>query len=108
MASDTIYGVFTVARVRVALPLSELREVIPSPPSFEPLLATAPGLVGAVNVRHQVIPVLDLRRILGIDATQSTDVVVVVSYDGLVFGLLACAVNGVVRLEDSALLGMEV
>jgi purine-binding chemotaxis protein CheW len=108
VSDDTIYGVFTVAHVRVALPLSELREVIPSPPRFESLLATAPGLVGAVNVRHQVIPVLDLRHILGLDTAEPTDVVVVVSYQDLVFGLLACAVTGVVRLDDSALLGMEV
>lgn len=105
--TSTLYGVFTVARIPVALPLSELREVIPCPDRFEPLLAAAPGLVGAVRLRQQVIPVLDLRVILGLDTEHRIDVVVVITYQGAVFGLLACAVRGVVELDDADLLGMS-
>ncbi|MEV4516903.1 chemotaxis protein CheW [Dactylosporangium sp. NPDC049525] len=105
----TLYGVFTVADVQVALPLSELREVIPCPATFDPLLAVAPGLVGAVNLRHQVIPVLDLRVLLDRhEDTVAAEVVVVVTYDGSVFGLLANAVRGVVFIEDEAHLDISV
>ncbi|GAA2614909.1 chemotaxis protein CheW [Dactylosporangium fulvum] len=106
--SAVLHGVFTVADVHVALPLSELREVIPCPPAFDPLLAAAPGLVGAVNLRHQIIPVLDLRRLLGLPDGDGTDVVVVVACDGSVFGLLASAVHGVVGIDGDARLGMTV
>jgi purine-binding chemotaxis protein CheW len=98
-----LYGVFTVNDVQVALPLSELREVIPCPSSFEPLLASAPGLVGAVNLRHQVIPVVDLRRVLGSDTGSPVDVVVIVAHEGHVFGLLATGVHGVVRVAPDEL-----
>ncbi|MER7009057.1 chemotaxis protein CheW [Dactylosporangium sp. NPDC000555] len=106
--TGVLYGVFTVADVQVALPLSELREVIPCPASFEPLLATGAGLVGAVNLRHQVIPVLDLRRLLGLQAPPGQDVVVVAAHDGVIFGLLAGAVRGVVHVDADADLGMTV
>ncbi|GIJ60013.1 hypothetical protein Vau01_075290 [Virgisporangium aurantiacum] len=98
-----LYGVFTVNEVQVALPLSELREVIPCPSTFEPLLASAPGLVGAVNLRHQVIPVIDLRLVLGMDTGSPTDVVVIVAHEGYVFGLLSTGVHGVVRVEPDEL-----
>ncbi len=104
--TGTLYGVFTVADVQVALPLSELREVIPCPAAFDPLLAVAPGLVGAVNLRHQVIPVLDLRLLLDRRDADAAEVVVVVTYDGSVFGLLANAVRGVVFIEEDAHLGI--
>lgn len=106
--SGTLYGLFTVADVQVALPLSELREVIPCPAAFDPLLAVAPGLVGAVNLRHQVIPVLDLRQLLDQRETGAAEVVVVVTYDGSVFGLLANAVRGVLFIEDEAHLDISV
>ncbi|GAA1533885.1 hypothetical protein GCM10009827_059900 [Dactylosporangium maewongense] len=106
--TGTLYGVFTVADVQVALPLSELREVIPCPAAFDPLLAVAPGLVGAVNLRHQVIPVLDLRLLLGRREATGAEVVVVVTYDGSVFGLLANVVRGVVLIEDDAHLDISV
>src|SRR5918997_4233191 len=98
-----LYGVFTVNDVQVALPLSELREVIPCPPSFEPLLAMAPGLAGAVNLRHQVIPVVDLRLVLGMDTGSPMDVIVIVAHEGHAFGLLAADVHGVVRVEPDEL-----
>jgi purine-binding chemotaxis protein CheW len=98
-----LYGVFTVNDVQVALPLSELREVIPCPPTFEPLLANAPGLAGAVNLRHQVIPVVDLRLVLGVDTGSPMDVIVIVSHEGHAFGLLATDVHGVVRVEPDEL-----
>jgi purine-binding chemotaxis protein CheW len=98
-----LYGVFTVNNVQVALPLSELREVIPCPPAFEPLLASAPGLAGAVNLRHQVIPVVDLRLVLGMDTGSPMDVIVIVAHDGHAFGLLATDVHGVVRVEPDEL-----
>jgi purine-binding chemotaxis protein CheW len=102
--SEELYGVFSLGPAEVALPLSELREVIPRPLAFETLPVTAPGLVGAVNLRHLVIPVLDLRRLVTTGATGSpADVIVIVAHDGHVFGLLADDIRGVVTLPDDAL-----
>lgn len=107
-SADTLFGVFRISRIRVALPLTELREVIPCPPAFSPLPARAPGLVGAVNLRHLVIPVLDLRQLTGIEDTADDQVIVIVAQQGRVFGLIADEIEGVSRVSGDALMRMTV
>lgn len=108
-AADALYGVFRTGAVRVALPLAELREVIMRPPEFSPLLTAADGLVGAVNLRHVVIPVLDLRRLAGHVAEPGEGrVIVIVARAGHVFGLLADEIEGVANIPAEALLDTSV
>jgi purine-binding chemotaxis protein CheW len=104
-AAHALYGVFRTGDIRLALPLDELREVIMRPPAFSSLPATAPGLLGAVNLRHVVIPVLDLCRLAG-HPTGNDDgqVIVIVARAGQVFGLLADEIEGVTRVTADALL----
>ena len=105
MTTDALYGVFHAGEVRVALPLDELREVIMRPARFSPLPATATGLLGAVNLRHVVIPVLDLCRLAGFGAQPDDGrVIVIVAREGQVFGLLADEIEGVTRVCEDALL----
>ncbi|KUL41643.1 chemotaxis protein CheW [Actinoplanes awajinensis] len=90
-------GVFAIADFQFALPLEELREVIPRPATFEPLAAGVAGLIGAVNLRHQVVPVLDLRPTIGVaDDDVPMGIIVVVIHEEHIFGLLASDVRGVV------------
>ncbi|MEV6629791.1 chemotaxis protein CheW [Actinoplanes sp. NPDC051470] len=109
--TDALYGVFHAGDVRVALPLDELREVIMRPPKFSPLPAAADGLLGAVNLRHVVIPVLDLCRLAGFGAHDSDEggrVIVIVAREGQVFGLLADEIEGVARVTADGLLETNV
>ncbi|MFI5932682.1 chemotaxis protein CheW [Actinoplanes sp. NPDC051494] len=103
---EALYGVFHTGQVRVALPLDELREVIMRPPAFSPLPVTAPGLLGAVNLRHMVIPVLNLCRLAGYEDTsdETGRVIVIVSLGDQMFGLLAEEIEGVTRIPGEALL----
>jgi purine-binding chemotaxis protein CheW len=104
--TDALYGVFRAGEVRVALPLDELREVIMRPPRFSPLPASADGLLGAVNLRHVVIPVLDLSRLAGFGAhaEDGGKVIVIVARAGQIFGLVADEIEGVARVTADALL----
>src|SRR3954469_5212303 len=105
MTTHALYGVFHAGDVRVALPLDELREVIMRPPRFSPLPATATGLLGAVNLRHVVIPVLDLCQLAGYEANDDGGrVIVIVARDDRLFGLLADEIEGVTRVTADALL----
>ena len=107
-AAEALYGVFTVGAAQVALPLSELREVIPRPATFSQLPARAVGLVGAVNLRHLVIPVLDLRQLIGITDAGGNDVIVIVARQDQVFGLLADEIRGVDRVPAGGLMDISV
>jgi purine-binding chemotaxis protein CheW len=108
-AADALYGVFRAGDVRVALPLNELREVIMRPAAFSALPATADGLLGAVNLRHVVIPVLDLGRLAGHpDHEDGGTVIVIVARAGQVFGLLADEIEGVAKVTAEGLLETSV
>jgi purine-binding chemotaxis protein CheW len=105
MSTHALFGVFHAGDVRVALPLDELREVIMRPPRFSPLPATATGLLGAVNLRHVVIPVLDLVRLAGHEqGNDNGKVIVIVARGNRLFGLLADEIEGVTRVAADALL----
>ena len=104
---ELFYGILTIGASQVALPLAGLREVIPCPQQLIPLPSQAPGLLGAVDLRGQVIPVLDLRVVLAMDATRTpAQVIVVIIHDGQLLGLLADEVRGVTTTPAEALHAM--
>jgi purine-binding chemotaxis protein CheW len=108
-AVSTLYGVFRAGGLRMALPLEELREVIVRPTEFSPLPTPGIGLLGAVNLRHTVIPVLDPCLLAGRPSSADTgEVVVIVSSDGQLFGLLADAIEGSTHVTGDAMFGVHV
>lgn len=100
----TAYGVLALDGMSLALPLTVLREVIPAPRALLGLPVSAPGLLGAVELRDRVIPVLDLRSVVGATpAPLAGRVVAVVVHDGQVLGVLADAVDGITVVAPTAL-----
>jgi len=107
--TSTLYGVFRTGGLRLALPLEELREVIVRPAEFSPLPTAGAGLLGAVNLRHTVIPVLDPCLLAGYPSAAGTgEVIIIVSSDGRLFGLLADAIEGSTYVAGDALLAVHI
>lgn len=101
---EAVYGLLRLAGVDAALPLDVLREVVLCPVDLAPLPADAAGLLGGMNLRGAVLPVVDLRPAIGRTGGRSAEqVAVVVARDGRAVGLLADEVRGVIRLAGSAL-----
>ncbi len=99
-----MYGVLQIGPAHIALPLDVLREVIPCPPQFSGLPAFVPGLLGAISVRGRVLPVLDLRVVLGLPTPRdSSQVIVLMRHAGALLGLLTDGVRGLTRLAGGAL-----
>lgn len=88
------YGIET-AHVLEVLPLRELTP-LPGTPSF---------VLGVVNHRGRILPVLDLRRLFDLTGQGVTEGsrVVAVEAGGMMFGIFADAVTGVVRIGVDAL-----
>ncbi|SDQ09194.1 chemotaxis protein CheW [Quadrisphaera sp. DSM 44207] len=104
---ETVYGLLRLAGMDVALPLAALREVVPCPAVLAGLPVAAPGLLGAMELRDLVLPVVDLRSLIDLPAARDADqVVVVVASGGQLLGLLVDEVVEVTRLRASALLAM--
>ncbi len=102
--ADQTYGLMRIGGALVALPVSAIREVVLGQAAYTPLAVTAQGLLGAVDIRGAIIPVLDLRSTLGL-ATQTGGVhfIVIMRYEGCLIGLTVDEVVGIARPQPSDL-----
>lgn len=89
------YGGFTLGPLSLALPMSALREVLPCG-SLTPLPCAAPGVIGGVDLRGVIVPVVDLRRVIGqASEVEAGSLALVVAHEGRLVALLAHSVTGV-------------
>ncbi len=101
-------GGFSMGTLHVALPMGALREVVPLTP-LHCMPSMAPGLVGAIDLRGVMLPVLDLRRALCRVANDASyPCVVIMVYEGRLLGLLADGVTGVFGVAPGSFKHMPV
>jgi purine-binding chemotaxis protein CheW len=95
---------FRVGGERYAVEVRQVFEVVEAR-SLSPLPASPPWLLGAIVARTRVVPVLDLRQLLGLEGGGLNDLgkVVVVEHDGETFGLAAEVVEGRLEVPKDAL-----
>jgi len=73
------YVCFTLAGENFAFPMDLVREIV-RPPDIVTVPLAPPSFLGLANLRGNVLPVLDLRHLLGLTATEpnaATRVVVI-------------------------------
>lgn len=102
-----LYGVVRLGAMLAALPIDAIREVVPRPTSLLPFPATMPHLLGAIELRGAIIPVLDLAGLLGGGhaANGSSDgagIVMLLRVANQLFGICIQEIHGVVPLPASA------
>jgi len=95
---------FSVGGGRYAVEVEAVTQVLDAR-GLQPLLATPPWLLGAMVARTRVVPVLDLRQLLGLPGGGLADLVrvVVVEVDGDAFGLAVEALEGRVEVAREGL-----
>jgi len=87
------YGL-NIMRVREIILMGEITK-IPEAPSY---------IEGLINLRGKVIPILDLRKRFGLEATPPCDqtrIVVVNTGEGVTFGIVVDAVTEVMRVDPA-------
>lgn len=91
--------VFSLAGERYGIEMSHVLEVIPLR-ELTPMPCTPPFVLGVVNHRGRILPVLDFRRLLDLaeQGTAEGSRVVTVDIGGMSFGIFADAVSGVERI----------
>lgn len=101
-------GGFVMGTLQVALPMGALREVMPLTP-LHCMPSQATGLVGAIDLRGVMLPVLDLRHTL-CRAPNDTGYpcVVIMVHEGRLLGLLADDVTGVFAVAPGSFKRMQV
>jgi purine-binding chemotaxis protein CheW len=87
---------FHLARERYAVETRYVREICPLK-DLTPLPCTPPFVLGVVNMRGRILPVLDLKRFFDLPEQGLTDLhrIILVEGHDVEFGLLADATEGV-------------
>lgn len=95
---------FGLADERYALPAADAREVHPLR-DLAPIPCTPDFLAGLVNIRGRIVPVVDVKRFLGLAQRGISDLhhVVLVGTAEIEVGLLAATIEGVRAVDVEAL-----
>ncbi|HET9107563.1 MAG TPA: chemotaxis protein CheW [Steroidobacteraceae bacterium] len=100
-ATETLVT-FEVAGQEFALPLTEVREIIPAPASVTALAHSEAVVLGLTAVRDMLLPLLSLRSLLGFPSPQAPsgrEKVLVVRIGGAHVGLVADRARAVLAAE---------
>lgn len=91
------YLCFTLGQEEFAIPLLSVREVI-AIPEITPVPQTPPHFLGIMNLRGQVISVMDMRAKLGIKASGTAETsVVICDISPNPVGVVVDSINAVVK-----------
>jgi purine-binding chemotaxis protein CheW len=101
--STIVFGGFALGSMQLALPLSAVREVIACT-SWFPVPSPAACVVGGINFRDVIVPLLDLRILLGRCVEMPAyPCAVIVVHDGHILALLVDEVTGVFSCDADKL-----
>jgi purine-binding chemotaxis protein CheW len=97
---------FRLAGERYAIERADIREVIPLK-ELTPVPCTPPFVRGIVNVRGQIVPVIDMKQFFDLPAGGIADVhmVILVQSQGVELGIEADAVTGVRTIARGTMQG---
>ena len=95
---------FRLAQERYAIERAHVREVYPLK-ELTPLPCTPNFILGIINVRGQILPVLEVKKFFDLPETGITDMhmVIIVHSEGVELGILADAISGVRSIAISDL-----
>ena len=94
-ATESGFGGFSIGGMDLGLPMQALREVIPCG-TLAKLPCAAPYVIGGIDLRGVMVPVIDLRIVLGAAATKIPfPSVIIMVHENKLLGLLTEAVTGV-------------
>ena len=99
---DEKYLIFVVQEEPYAVPVAKVTEIVRLPQVIE--VPDVPDFImGVVNLRGKVIPLMDVRTRFGLAERDHTDrtVVVVLEHEGISTGLIVDAVNEVCEIPET-------
>ena len=95
MTEDRYLG-FSLGEEEYAIPLLDVKEVI-AIPEITPIPQTPPHFLGMMNLRGQVISVIDLRKKLSITPKEGTETAIIIcDLESVILGIVVDSVNSVI------------
>lgn len=102
-AGEDTLAVIDLGEFSVAVPVTQVREVVPCPAEFDPLPSIEQGVLGCFALRSQIVPVLDLPRFLELSAgteASKRSVVVILTHEKMLLGIVAQSAVKLVKRAD--------
>jgi chemotaxis signal transduction protein/chemotaxis regulatin CheY-phosphate phosphatase CheZ len=84
------------------IPITKVREII-NLPDITRIPQSPPYLKGITNLRGSVIPVVDLKKLIKVQATEGGSKVIVIASGRITFGLLIDGITGVISIDEGAI-----
>ncbi len=99
-----VFGSFWIDETEFALPVEVIQEVVNEPKHYTPIPLSPPQILGLFNLREMVVPVIDLRHVLGFPKRDATDIgkVAIIENGKLAIGLLFDDTGGVINSTGAA------
>ncbi len=100
------YMTFILGAMKYAIELPKIREILTYPELITKLPNTSSWVKGLINLRGEVVPILDIRVKFGTGEVvydDNTAVVAVITDDNRMVGLVVDKVDDVQRLENSSM-----
>lgn len=98
-----IYGSFWIDQTEFALPVDAIQEVVNEPGHYAPVPLSPPYMLGVFNLRKLIVPVIDLRKLLGYPecGNKSGRRVAIIENGDLCLGLLFDDTGGILHSEGA-------
>ncbi len=93
---------FYIENELFGIPLKEVLEVLKTVEPV-PVPFSSSAIRGIINVRGEIIPVLDLKKIIGLKGTKAENRIVILESQKGKVGVLVDDVYGVIRLDEERL-----
>ena len=99
-----IFGIMRLGRALVALPAAAIREVVPCPAQLSTLATPSDCLRGAIELRAEAIPVVDVARYCGQEPCgEGNPLVVILWHEEQLVGLMADGVSDIATIRPQDL-----
>ena len=97
--------VFRLGKEEFGVPIEAVQEIVRLPDQMTSVPKAPPAVEGVINLRGAVLPVIDLRRRLGLPAAERSDRqrIIVLLLDGVRTGFIVDSVSEVLKVSKSAI-----
>jgi purine-binding chemotaxis protein CheW len=106
-ANTSEFMTFELGAMKYAIELPKIREILTYPENITTLPNTSDWVKGLINLRGEVVPILDIRIKFNTNAEpvydENTSVIAVITEDSRMIGIVVDLVDDVQRLDTSAL-----
>ncbi len=93
---------FTMNNNEYTIPILKVQEIV-NMPRLTKLPQVPHYIEGVTNLRGRIIPIVNLKKLVGIGGDSVGEKVIVVTSGRIIFGILVDAITGVITIENSSI-----